>query len=293
MPNARLHGIADAHRFEAPTFMDWLEGERQSVLSQYAQQHPSGPGQRLVFEHPFSAVVNPRGRLGTRAALPDTEYRFSSAPFPQPSFLLALPTVLFRPRGVYADVVLNHPVPLVSPPPVRPSLLTTPPERRLNDAAWMRSMTTKPLLACFDAPHPTPRTYATSPRTPYHAHALCTPAHSRYDTQAAGAALPPHTPPSLTPWAQRPPAAFIPHAMRHFPRLFLGADPTFVLDVINAKASAGTRARSNATDETIDSGSTSVQAPRTKTGSGAVSTLAPVKDLKHIDNGSRVSQAQD
>ncbi|KAF8145615.1 hypothetical protein K438DRAFT_1781832 [Mycena galopus ATCC 62051] len=96
-----------------------------------------------------------------------------------------------------------------------------------------------------------------------------------------------------TNFASRSTAASIPHAMRHFPRLFLGADPTFVLrDVINAKASAGTRARSNATDETIDSGSTSVQAPRTKTGSGAVSILAAVKNLKHGNNGGRVSQAQ-
>ncbi|KAF8132131.1 hypothetical protein K438DRAFT_2031889 [Mycena galopus ATCC 62051] len=124
---------------------------------------------------------------------------FSSAPFPHPSFLLALPTVLFRPRGVYTDVVLNHPIPLVSPPPVRPSLLPTLPECRvrdvprlptlpaaragalqLNDAERMRSVTTnfEATLCVLDAPHPTPKTC-------YHAHGLGTPAHPRYDTQQA------------------------------------------------------------------------------------------------------------
>ncbi|KAF8132138.1 hypothetical protein K438DRAFT_1998695 [Mycena galopus ATCC 62051] len=305
MPNARHHGIADAHRFEAPTFMDWLEGEspdacapigpHRSVTSTSCSGIPGAQANDLIASivrlgspplkvqsvkqrHPESNGRERADRNTIRpprpvAACADSTLcekdvvGFSSAPFPHPSFLLALPTILFRPRGVYADVVLSHPVPPVSPPPVRPSLLPTPLERRvrdaprlrtlpaaragalqLNDAAWMRSMTTnfEAIPRVLDAPHPTPRTHVTLSPTPMLS------AHQRMPDTTRGRCSPSSTHAALmdpmgpTTFFNRvtlsvlPPAASIPYPMRHFPRLFLGADPTFVLpDVINVKASAG------------------------------------------------------
>ncbi|KAJ7710639.1 hypothetical protein B0H17DRAFT_1190348 [Mycena rosella] len=113
MSNAPYNAIAHTHHFEAPTFMNWfdprhpltqrslpackrtyfvcswmLKGSREKGSRRRSYPRPNAPAASLaplasdlVFEHPSRTCsvpmrirISSRVRLGTRAALPDSEY---------------------------------------------------------------------------------------------------------------------------------------------------------------------------------------------------------------------------
>ncbi|KAF8215547.1 hypothetical protein K438DRAFT_1954269 [Mycena galopus ATCC 62051] len=318
-----MPSIAHAHRFELPTSSISLRENAAQRHFSVVQRHPSRPKPTLWSSSTLAAPVLHICRGGNLelGALPETEYLQSvNQRHPElngrESRQQSYQTALFR-RSMYKfdacerDMAIRSP--LVSPPPVSPSLLPAPPERRVRLARCSATTNTgcrprRPSAAerrgtdafsdyeatprVLDAPPPRLERVLHHPGRPYprHPRVLWIPRRCPSST---------HAPPSLTPWAQRRSLAVsmcntnvasrsstrcvhFPSHTHHLSRLpILG-------HVIDAKASASTRGRSNAADETIDSGSTSVQAPRTKPGSGAISILAAAaKNVKNADDGGR------